>query len=323
MCVNGYKRMYTLELAAGIVVLFFIISKAADFLVGGLVDVGKRFRLSDFTVGFLILGIATSSPELFIGIQSVSTQVPELAFGNLVGASFVLVTLVAGIAALRNKGFSLDGQLSRRAFSISSLLILSPLALALDGYLSRIDGLLLVALYAVYVGTVFFHRRTLPFEEIFHARKPSRTVFNIVAGLALLLISSRVIVLLGELLAEIAHIPLVVTGIVLFGLGTNLPEIMLAFRAKKFGHSSLSFGNIVGSAASNSLIVGVVCILSPFTFTVPALLVSSGSFLVLGLALFTIFTLSKNTLNMNEGLGLIAIYASFIIAEYALLPSFS
>lgn len=313
--------MNTVLLVGGILVLFFIIAKAADFLVGSLIDLSKRLRLSDFTIGFLVLGIATSSPEISIGLQTASKGVPELSFGNLIGASFVLISVVAGLSAIRNGGFSLDGLLTRRAFGIASLLILSPLVVAFDGEIGRFDGALLVSLYIAYVVTVFFQRRFVLLETIFEARKLERTITHLVLGLALLLLGSHLVVRLGEELALNLNIPLVLTGLLLFGLGTNLPELSLALRARRFGRGGMSFGNIVGSAATNSLIIGLLGILSPFTFSAPQLLLGVGAFLILGLSLFTIFTLSRNRLQPREGLVLVGVYILFLITELTLLDS--
>ncbi|MCH8962682.1 MAG: PD40 domain-containing protein, partial [Bacteroidetes bacterium] len=81
---------------------------------------------------------ATSTPELLVGINSVVAGTPQLSFGNLIGASIVLITLVAGIAGVIHKNVCVLCSLSGKEVMLLSVVIMAPLLVALDRTLTRL-----------------------------------------------------------------------------------------------------------------------------------------------------------------------------------------
>ena len=90
-------------------ILIFLISClllafSSKYLVGTLSKIAKFLGWKEFVVGFFIMAVATSFPNLFIGIISALNKVPELAFGDVVGANIFDLSIVLAISAFISKG---------------------------------------------------------------------------------------------------------------------------------------------------------------------------------------------------------------------------
>ena len=92
---------------------------------------------------------------------------------------------------------------------------------------------------------------------------------------------------------------------------------MIAARSIKSNHKSIAFGDYVGSAATNSLLFGVlILIYGPFE-------IATGVFnatlfiLLLGYILFFSFAHSKKHLSLIQGVVLILVYVLFLMIQTA------
>jgi cation:H+ antiporter len=82
--------VYTVAGALGVVA-------SAYFLVESAVDIATSFAISQQIIGATIIAIGTSLPELTIGLKAFLKGHPGLAFGDIIGSSFVNITLILGI----------------------------------------------------------------------------------------------------------------------------------------------------------------------------------------------------------------------------------
>jgi len=101
----------------------------------------------------------------------------------------------------------------------------------------------------------------------------------------------------------------------ILSLGTNLPEIFITVKNRNTEHNHIAFGNVMGSAVVNVLILGIVSLISPITIPDLKILITSIIFLIIITVCFNIFLKTKNTLSRGEGVALIVIYILFIIIQ--------
>ena len=302
-----------LSLIAGIVV----ISYCSELLVSSASRIGQRFHLSQFVTGFLLLGITTSSPEIFIGITSAMSGNPQLSLGNLFGADIVLVTLICGGAAFGAGGITVRKDLTDSGRMIQTIfLLLAPLLLVLDNHLSRIDGLILLILYLGYLFLARFRQREMPsLSQEFSHHHLLKTLLHGAVGLGGVILSASMIVSSSLSLATFMHIPLASFGTLILSLGTNLPEIVIAITAIRHHHPNLVLGDVLGSAVTNTLIIGFLGLISPFLILQPAYLTTTFVFLTISLLSFFLITRVKHHITASEGLLLLFLYATFITVE--------
>ena len=92
-----------------ITLLFYILSGAADYVVSKITEVAERFKINILSLG-MALGVLTTLPEFFVGVNSMASDIPTLSFGNLMGGIIVILCLVVGFSLVLNRRIKTDGK---------------------------------------------------------------------------------------------------------------------------------------------------------------------------------------------------------------------
>src|SRR3989344_5691512 len=144
-----------------------VLAKSAEYAVRYSSRISRVFHISEFVVSFFIVSVISVSPEATVSIISAIKGVPEFGLGALLGSNVADLFLVFGIVALfSRKGITVKSEILKNDF-FYLILLLVPLVLGFDGYLSRADGIVLVI-----SGIVFFI--TLSIEsKMFRKKKNS------------------------------------------------------------------------------------------------------------------------------------------------------
>jgi cation:H+ antiporter len=309
----------------------FILIKSADLTIDALKSLTKRFNTGAFALSTIILAMATSLPELFVGITSALEGSPSLSLGNVLGANIANLSLVVGLAGLISGGVFIQEKVVTKEILLATGAGILPIFLLLDGSLSRVDGLVLLAVYFAYT-TSFFKIRFLEIGKytlggnyilrfVRHLgeveQKADKTLGHLFVGIAALLFSANFIVKFARDFAETSGISVFVVGVVLLSLGTTLPEVVVSIESLKKAQPGVFFGNILGSLIVNStLILGVVAIISPIKDgNLSNYLIALATFGIT-LLLFWLFTHTKKRLERWESLTLLAVYAIFAVIEF-------
>lgn len=300
--------------------LFFFLGLlvwSANLAVTNLKRLTATLQIPPFVVGFFILGLTTSLPELFVAINSLIEKVPQLSIGNLLGASIVLLTLASGLAAAVLGHLNLGGFLHQGTLLLSMSVIILPSFLLFDGTLSFLDGLLLILGFLFYAA--FLCNKESFLEHLKAKSHPGgarlKALSLSLAAIFLLFVAGRGVVEETAILTQKLNIPYLVSGLLLLSLGTTLPEIILVATALRKKAVSLAVGDLLGSAAANTLILGLVGLTSPFTFSSRANLLVGVLFLPLAALLFTFFIASQKKINRREGLILLLVYLLFVLLQ--------
>src|SRR3990167_6739823 len=316
----------------GLILLLFvfvlILIKSADIVVVSLRRLSMQTHTKTFVLSAILLAMATSFPELFVGITSALEQAPHLSFGNVLGANIANISLVVGISALIAGRVNVVGEIVKKEVAIALVAGIIPLVLVFYGVLSRVDGLILLAVYGAYA-TSFFkerflqiahqHRKegyihrflrnfTLPQINIHKARELGKLFI----GIALLIFSADVIVKIAKEIAVISNFPIFLVGLILISVGTTLPELAFSFRALEDKEPTMFFGNILGSIIANStLVVGITAAISPITIAAKSeYMVAAAAFILIFLQ-FWFFIKSKLRLDRWEAAALLVLYLAF------------
>ncbi len=290
---------------------------AAHLVIGQSTRLARRFGLSDFTMGFLLLGLFTSLPELFVAIQSVSDGIPQLSVGNLLGGSILLLSFVMGATSIIQGQVALDHRLSQRELTLMIGVIAAPIAVLWDGQLTRIEGGVLVGLY-ILNSALLNHGNDKGNRKVKQSRHGlTRSIFLLVLGIITLFISSRVIVTQAESLMRMFSIAPVLFGLFFLSIGTNLPELALALDGIRNRRKEIAFGDFLGSSAANTLILGAIGLVSPFSAVGHGRI--PGAVLILAaLCLYFLWAaVSGRSISRREGIGLLAFYILFGVYELA------
>ena len=131
---------------------------AANYLVDSSVAIAQRAKISNFIIGLTIVGIGTSSPELFVSVSSALNNSGDIAMGNVLGSNIANVFLIMGVAALILP-FPIERLQRRRDIPFVILASLFVMFIANDAIvpgiktnsLSRLDGIVLLVLFIGYM----------------------------------------------------------------------------------------------------------------------------------------------------------------------------
>ncbi len=250
---------------------------SADTLVAGAVDVARRYHVSDFVIGAVIVGIGTSCPELFVSSLGAFQGQVDVAIGNIVGSNIFNVFFILGLTALimpveaprENRRFELP-------FCIGVSVVLTLLAFNFfDGstaLIGRIDGLVLLALFVSFMYVSFRRDRSKggasTMENIVETTKPNMwmAVAKIVGGLTILVTSCHFFVESAISIAKAWGVSEAFISITLIACGTSLPELAASIAAALKRNTQLALGNIIGSNIFNiTFILGVCSQINPLT----------------------------------------------------------
>lgn len=292
------------------------LTSSATLVVRSLSHLSRLVGLSRFSISFLVLGMFTSLPEMFVAYRSAVGGVAQLSVGNLIGGQILMLSLVMGVSALVYGKIVLNHGMTFYEIVLSSIVVVAPVVVLWDGGLTRVEGACLIGMYLLQALLLKKEGSVTP--EI--VKKQATTVFKSVSllliGLAIMALSSYFMVESAKAIIALFHIPALVFGLLLLSLGTNLPEFSLAFHAAKSKTKSIAFGDYLGSAAANTAILGVLGLFAPFHVIQSAKLLFS-LVLLFAVTLFFVWALSSHkNITRKEGLGLLVFYGMFIVFEF-------
>lgn len=133
-------------IVAGLVAAIF----GAGWLVDGAVVLASAAGVSESVIGLTVVAVGTSLPELIACVVAVLRKHEDVALGNIVGSNIYNLCGILGLTAMIHP---IEVPAEIAAFDIWAMLgvtLLLILQLRSGWRLSRIEGAVLVALYAAY-----------------------------------------------------------------------------------------------------------------------------------------------------------------------------
>jgi len=297
---------------------FFMVISAV-FLVKSLSKITRVLKISEFVISFLIIGIATSLPELFTGISSAISGNPALSLGNIIGANILNMTLVVGILIIFSRGMEIKKNIMKNEAKLMMFSIFLLIILYLIGNsLSRTDGIILVSLFCINIFMTFKKNKKSPMKTNPKKVKGKQSIlpwFILVISVLVLFFSSKFAVLYAKDIALNLAVSQILVGLLLISIITTLPELIFGISAVLLKHSDMSLGNQVGSVFANiCFILGIVAIIHPIKTELVSFLISSIFMLLAGL-FFLFFIKSGKKLTIKKGIYLIIFYLVFAVVE--------
>lgn len=315
--------MNALLLVAGVALLYL----GGEALVRGAVRLARSLGIAPLVIGLTVVAFGTSMPEMFANLTAVSSGVPSVAFGNVVGSNIANLALILGAASLVRPLRTTSRVVMREVpvmIGVGALLALT----FLDGRLGRVEGAVFLALLVAYVVVQARSGDTREAEEQFAgefgaeppAPRPGRqravALLFVALGLALLVLGARLLVAGAVAIARGLGVPELVIGLTLVAVGTSLPELVTSVVAARRGEADIATGNVVGSNVFNVLgILGVSALVRPLPL--PAAGGWRDLAVMIGVSLLVWpFLRSGMRLGRAEGALLLVVYAAYTVALF-------
>ncbi|MBP9716792.1 MAG: sodium:calcium antiporter [Candidatus Levybacteria bacterium] len=300
------------------VAAFFFIWLGSGFIVSSTSKFSEKLKLSSFAVSFLLLGILTSTPEFSVGLQAVADHNPGIFVGNLLGGIVVIFLFIIPLLAIFGNGINLRHEMDNKTLLATMGVILAPSVTVLDKKVTNLEGFVLIILYLVLVFVIQRKNGLFSRENNKLLEKKSysfKDILKILVGIAIVFISSSLIVDKTTLFAEVLNVPVFYIGLVVIALGTDLPEMTLAIRSVISGKKDIAMGDYVGAGAASTLLFGIFTILNKGEVITISSFIFTFGFIASGLGLFYYFSRAKNFISRKNGIFMIFIYISFIVFE--------
>lgn len=233
----------------------------ADRAVTSAGDLALYYGVSPFFIGVTLISVGTSVPEMVTSVYAAYYGAGDLVVGNIVGSETAQITLAIAVVA-----FIAPFVVERRNVLVyGSAMILAMIIMLLtldDGVIGRSEGFLMMLAYVQFIHTLYTNEggEEIAEEVIEKVTTPRAELPWIIGGLTLVAAGGQLMVTNGVALARLASIPEYLIGL-LTGLGTTLPEIVVAGIAAHEGRSGISVGSILGSNITDpvfSLGIGAV-----------------------------------------------------------------
>ena len=255
-----------------IAVCFFFIFKSADILVSSSSRIAAHYGISPVFIGLVLVGLSTSSPEIFVTAIASYMRHPGIVVGNAAGS----IACNAGPAMAvifyllkpehSDESSAVLKSLGGRFCLVNGLFLAGGAAVMMFFLQDGVSALKGMALLAVVVLYLFVNSHiSKKFAEVPTPEGKIRTSFiKLLCGLAVLLTASRFLVISATSFAGKIGIPEIIIGITLIAVGTSIPEIATSISATRQGKIGIAIGELVGSQALNLyLLLGLAALVRP------------------------------------------------------------
>ncbi len=244
----------------------------AEFLVKGAARLAGALGISALVIGLTVVAFGTSSPELAVSLKAALADQADIALGNVVGSNIFNVLFILGISAVIGP-LIVSRQLIRIEVPLMIALSFLLLLFALDGRLSRLDGLILVMGLALYLGFAIHQSRRENLQSVQETGEEDhetarsgylKNLLLVAVGLTLLVIGSRWLVDGAVVFARYLGVSELIVGLTIVAVGTSLPEVVTSIVAAMRGERDIAVGNVVGSNIFNIMgVLGFASLVAP------------------------------------------------------------
>jgi cation:H+ antiporter len=315
--------MVVFELAV-LLISVFVLSRAATTTVDNVDKLARFFRIEQVAIGFILLSVSTSLPELAISVVSSTHGNGGIAAGNVFGSNIANILLVLGLGGFIY-GMRINAALLR---DIGLILVLTTVISVYIIFNSSVqgralnfpEGAMLLGLFGLYVWhTLRNKKKVLEDGTDKVSRKQALNAFLLFgAGIIAVIVSSGFVVEYAVKLAAMLGLAESFIGATIIAIGTSLPEISIDLLAIRKKHYGLALGDAIGSNMTNlTLVLGSASVLGSIHVQLPVFIAALLFAVVANMLLLYVAAVNKSIQRLG-GILFLSLYALFLIMMFML-----
>ncbi len=317
------KDMVLFELTV-LFISVFVLSRAASLTVDNVEKLACFFKIEQVAIGFILLSVSTSLPELAVSVVSSTQGSGAIAAGNVFGSNIANIFLVLGLGGFMY-GMRIKTALLR---DIGLILVLTTVISAYIIFNSSIqqralnfpEGAILLAVFGLYVWRTLRGRKRVDEDEdeCISKREALNAFLLFGIGIVIVIVSSGFVVEYAVRLAGLLGIAQSFIGATIIAIGTSLPEISIDLHAIRKKHYGLALGDAIGSNMTNlTLVLGSASALGSIHIQIPVFIAALLFAIVANILLLYVAAVHRNIGRLGGGLFL-GLYALFLITMFML-----
>jgi len=309
---SGLPHIARLFMIAAIAM--FVIIQSASYAVDAISNYAHTTGISDYMIGFVVVAIGTSFPDLSTAIFASLSSNGSLVLGGVIGACVLNLTLIIGLMAIVGGKLRIEKSMQKTVAVILTLVLMAVL-MGLDGEYSRLNGVFLFLTFVGYMTVMILREgKTGKVKKSVNFRDIWKDMIVFGGTLAALLLSARWLVIAATEIAKALNIPSYFIGLVMVSVGISAPELIVGIKAVLNKSTYIGVGNSIGSVTMNYFFVlGIASIISPITFDVATFFVGAWT-LLFSITLILLFT-KKQEISWKHGIFLLLLYIGFIFVQ--------
>lgn len=301
-----------------LIVGFLLLVKGADFFVEGASDIARKLGIPSVVVGLTIVALGTSLPELAVSVTAALKGSNDIALGNVTGSNIMNLLVVVGVSAVIHP-MQVQRSVLKRDYSMALLMEVLMLVFCAEllfggkASLSRLDGILLLAVLAFYMFRLIRHAARNRIVDNFGISRPlPLSILFCIIGAAAIIGGGQLVVNAATDLAYRFGMSETLVGLTIVAIGTSLPELVTSVVAARKGESDIALGNVVGSNIMNiGFILGLSSAIHPIA--VDLLNLYDMVILIVLSVLFLIPLWKQEKVSRYTGAAMIAAYVMYTV----------
>ncbi len=259
---------------------FGLLIWSADLFVAGASATARNMGVSPLIIGLTIVGFGTSAPEMLVASIAAYGGNPNLAVGNAIGSNITNIALVLGATAVIIPLTVHSSILKREYPLLIAATLLAVVLMSVDNAIGTADGILMIILLFVLMAWIvrqaLKQRKesansgqedplSIEFEQEIPSKMPmNKALWLLLAGMILLLTSSKLLVWGAINVATAFGVSDLIIGLTIVAIGTSLPELAASIMSARKGEHDIALGNVIGSNMFNTLgVLGITALIKP------------------------------------------------------------
>ncbi len=308
-------------LTAFLIVGLYVLIKGANTLIGGAESLSVSYNIDPFAIGLTVVAFGTSLPEFFVSFIGNLSDKSDIAIGNILGSNVANIVLILGISAVL-KPVIMDKVTIKYDLPITFAVSLTFYLFMFDGNITRINGVILTAAFALYIYYVAWRSRKfnedLLEDEIEVHKSRSKDLLLIFLGIVGLYVGSDLTIRGASGIARMLGVTELAIGLTIVSIGTSLPELAATVVAIRRDNHKIGVGNIIGSNVFNILFVmGLSSIAKPFSVN-PDNIVFWGPIMLFVTLLLYPLSYKKNLISKSSGIFMLVLYVFYVCLSFIL-----
>lgn len=282
-----------------------------------------RLGVSAFALAILLAG--AEPEELATAVTASLRGAPAIALGDVIGANIAICLVALGLGAVLAP-LPFDGRVQRYALAGIPAGVLAA-AIAWDGHVGRLEGVVLVGAYVAFVATIWLLERQPPAlgetSELEEARAHRQDTRQRRIGRELVLVVAGVVAMAAGASALVEGVRRISgiestqarLGIIVVGFATASELVVLAWSAARRGITAAVVAGVIGSLTYNAtMTLGAGALARPLRISEATLLRGPWLLMVAALAVIVAFAWRTQRLDRRAGIACLSLYPIFVAA---------